>query len=132
MLDSMGFDRVRGERLRQDSLRDIRALLDARFPQNGTRPVRPLDECSPWVTYFAPYPGYFWSFEWHRSDEPDDPVLDRYLDTGTGHIGSNISVRVSGADDDDSLQADYYTALNVWHTTLATGVLEVYLAFEVK
>jgi hypothetical protein len=82
------------------------------------------------VTYVAPYHGYFWSFAWSRSDEADDPVINRYLDTATGHIGSSIRTRLSGADDDDDVYVDYYTSLNVWHTTQGTGVLEAYLAFE--
>lgn len=130
LLDTMGFDHSRGERLRKAYLRDTVKLVDA--GRAVTRPSRrlPLDDCSAWVTYMAPYNGFSWSFVWNRSDEPDDPLLIRYLDTADGHIGSSISTRVSGADDDDSLRAEYYTGLNVWHTTLASGVLEAYLAFE--
>ena len=131
-LESIGFDFQRAERLRQAYLRDTEKLLDRDAVVKPPRRRLPLDECSPWVTYTAPYHGWSWAFAWSRSDEPDDPVLNRYLDSADGHIGSSISVRVSGADDDDSLQADYHTALNVWHTALATGVLEVYLAFEVN
>ena len=131
-LDTIGFDRARGDRIRAAYLREAQKLRDLHSVIAPPTRRLPLDECSPWVTYMAPYHGWSWAFAWSRSDEPDDPVLARYLDSGTGHIGSSISVRVSGADDDDSLQADYHTALNVWHTTLATGVLEAYLAFEVN
>lgn len=131
-LDTIGFDRARGDRIRAAYLREAQKLRDLHPVIAPPTRRLPLDECSPWVTYMAPYHGWSWAFAWSRSDEPDDPVLARYLDSGTGHIGSSISVRVSGADDDDSLQADYHTALNVWHTTLATGVLEAYLAFEVN
>jgi hypothetical protein len=127
LLKAMRFDRARAERLRLDYLRDIRALLDARAV--SAKPPRRLHDCSLWMTYMAPYHGYFWSFVWSRSDEPDDPQLTRYLDA-SGRIGSSIRTRVSGADNDDSLRAEYYTGFNVWHTTQASGVLEVYLAFE--
>ena len=55
---------------------------------------------------------------------------DFEADTTTGHIGSRMNTRISGAGDDDSLVADYYTGLNVWHTAQTTGPLEVYLAFQ--
>ena len=128
-LESAGFDFSRGDRLRATYLRDTQEL---RAPVT-TKPPRgrlPLDECSPWVTYMAPYHGWSWAFVWSRSDEPDDPELTRYLDVADGTVGSSVGTRVSGADDDDFLTAEYYTGLNVWHTTLATGILEVYLAFE--
>ena len=130
MLQALGFDRARAERLRDEYLTATRALVETRTPDR--RPPRrlPLDECTPWVTYTAPYHGFFWSYVWDRSDEADDPILTRYLDTATGHIGSRIATRLSGADDDDFLNVDYYTSLNVWHTVQASGPLEGYVAFE--
>jgi hypothetical protein len=128
VLDAVGVDRARIAALRLPSLAAARDILSGEVP-----PVRAPDEgpcASPWVTYSAPYGGYFWSFNWRRSSNPDNPALTRYLDRTTGRIGSSIATRVSGADDDDDLEADYYTSLNVWHTPLATGPLEVYLAFE--
>lgn len=37
---------------------------------------------------------------------------------------------ISGADDDDFLNADYYTSFRIWHQAIATGPLEAYLAFK--
>ena len=128
VLDAVGVDRARIAALRLPSLAAGRDLLSGDVP-----PIRAPDEgpcASPWVTYSAPYGGYFWSFNWRRSSNPDNPDLARYLDLTTGRIGSGIATKVSGAGDDDYLEADYYTSLNVWHTPLATGPLEVYLAFE--
>ena len=130
LLDAIGFDRVRGARLRKaylDAAKNLLAQGDLLVPR---RPHLDDDPRCPWVTYRAPYGGYSWSYEWHRSDEADDPVLERYLDTATGRIGSSIKTRLSGADDDDSLDAEYYTSLNVWHTALADAPLEGYLAFK--
>ena len=130
LLEQIGFNRVRAERLRKlylDAARKLLNLNDVRIPPGG---IRPHTRCSPWVTYTAPYGGFFWSFAWSRSDEASDPVLTRYLDSYTGHIGSAIETRLSGADDDDFVEAEYYTALHAWHTAQATGPLEGYLAFE--
>ncbi len=128
ILDAAGADRARIAALRQPSLAASRDILAGDVP-----PVRAPDDgpcASPWVTYTAPYGGYFWSFNWRRSSNPDNPALTRYLDPNTGRIGSSIATKVSSAGDDDYLDAEYYTSLNVWHTPLATGPLEVYLAFE--
>ena len=85
---------------------------------------------SPWVTYRAPFSGYAWSYSWDRTSGPANPVLNRYLDASTGAIGSSIDVKDTDAGNDDKLSADYYTGLNVWHTPLSSGALEVYLVFE--
>lgn len=85
---------------------------------------------SPWVTYQPPFSGYVWSYDWHRSSGPANPVLSRYLDTTTGRIGSSIQAKDPDAGDDDDMAVDYYTGLNVWHTPLSTGPLEVYLVFK--
>jgi hypothetical protein len=130
LLDSIGFDRVRAAEVRKEFVRETRRLLTVSDLVVAPPHIPPLDDCSPWVTYTAPYDGYFWSYAWSRSDEADDPMLARYLDTSNGHIGSSIRTRLSGADDDDFVTVDYYTSLNVWHTALATGVLEGYIAFE--
>jgi hypothetical protein len=128
VLGAVGVDRAQVAALRLPTLAAARDILSGDVP-----PIRAPDEgpcASPWVTYSAPYGGYFWSFNWRRSANPDDPALVRYLDPATGRIGSSIATKVSGAGDDDDLEADYYTSLNAWHTPLATGPLEVYLAFE--
>jgi hypothetical protein len=129
ILDEEGVDRAKLRRLQRAYRDDARILL----PHGGLtnlRPPRFPGLCEPWVTYTAPWAGYFWSYQWTRTSNVDVPELSRYLDTATGRIGSSIKSRVSGAGDDDSLVADYYTGLNVWHTAQATGPLEVYLAFE--
>jgi len=133
LFEEIGFDRVRATRLQKAYVKSARRLLgvdDGRV--SGRRPPVLDTGESPWITYTAPYGGYFWSFAWDRSDEASDPVLARHLDPVTGRIGSSINARVSGADDDDFLNADYYTALNVWHTALATGPLEGYVALAFR
>lgn len=132
ILTDIGVDRARVERLQRDYLEAGRKLLEvALVPPPRTR-FPHHDDCTPWVIHTAPYNGYFWSYSWERSDEADDPVLARYLDPVSGQIGSSIRTRVSGADDDDSISADYYTSLNAWHTALETGALEGYLVFEFR
>lgn len=85
-----------------------------------------------WVVYSPPYEGYFWSFEWGRSDEPDDPVLARYLNINNGQIGSSINHRLKGADDNDFVNGVYYTAFQIWHQVQSDGQLEAYLALRVN
>ena len=130
LLDSIGFNRERADRLRKQYTAATSKLLrlrDVHIPPGG---IIVDDRCSPDVTYTAPYAGFFWGFNWHRSDEASDPVLTRYLDMATGECGSAIETRLSGADDDDEVAVDFTTALRVWHTAQATGPLEGYMAFE--
>jgi len=130
LLDSIGFNHKRADRLRKQYTEGISKLLrlrDVHIPPGG---IVVHDRCSPDVTYTAPYDGFFWGFNWHHSDEASDPVLTRYLDMATGECGSAIETRLSGADDDDELAVDFSTALRVWHTAQATGPLEGYIAFE--
>jgi hypothetical protein len=130
LLDSIGFNRERADRLRRQYTAATSKLLqlrDVHFPPGG---IVVDDRCSPNLTYTAPYDGFFWGFSWHRSDEASDPVLTRYLDMATGECGSAIETRLSGADDDDEVAVDFTTALRVWHTAQATGPLEGYIAFE--
>ena len=130
LLDSIGFNRERADRLRKQYLAATSKLLrlgDVRIPPGS---IVVDDRCTPPVTYTPPYDGFFWSFSWHRSDEASDPVLTRYLDMATGECGSAIQTRLSGADDDDDVEVDFLTALRVWHTAQATGPLEGYIAFE--
>ena len=130
VLREHGVDRSQILDLRRPYLREVRGLFSKATDQDPG-PALPLDGCdSPWVTYSAPYAGYVWSYKWDRTSNPQNPVLERYLDTATGRIGSRVETKVSGADDDDTLTAEYYTGLNVWHTPLAAGALEVYLTFE--
>jgi hypothetical protein len=56
-------------------------------------------------------------------------VLTRHLDEATGRIGSSIRTYLSGADDDDFVDAEYYTCFYAWHTALADGPLDAYLVF---
>ena len=130
LLNQYGVDRAQILELRQPYLLKTRDLLSQAaeiFPY-----LNPFDgPCeSPWVTHSAPFTGYSWAFNWHRTSNPRNPVLERYLDTSTGRIGSSIETKVSGAGDDDELVAEYYAGLNVWHTPQMTGPLEVYLTFE--
>ena len=116
LLDSIGFNRERADRLRKQYTAATSKLLrlrDVHIPPGG---IIVDDRCSPDVTYTAPYAGFFWGFSWHRSDEASDPVLTRYLDMATGECGSAIETRLSGADDDDEVAVDFTTALGVRHT----------------
>ena len=128
-LADTGVDLARAETLRRRHIAAVRALFETSVAQISPDRQVPL-ECRPWVTYTAPYDGHFSSSAWSRSDGPDDPVINRYLEPRTGRIGSSISTRLSDADDDESMHAESYTSLNVWHTVLATGVLEGYVTFE--
>jgi hypothetical protein len=132
LLEDIGLDRPRAERLRRDYLVAATRLLEKY--DIGLRPTRnfPGHQCSPWVTYTAPYDGWLWSYSWERSDEADDPVLARYLNHTTGDIGSSIRTRLSEADDDDFVNVEYYTGINVWHTALEPGNIEAYVAFEFR
>ena len=130
LLDSIGFDRERADRLRKQYTAATSKLLQLRDLHMRSGGIVVDDRCSPNVTYTAPYDGFFWGFSWHRSDEASDPVLTRYLDMATGECGSAIETRLSGADNDDEVAVDYITALRVWHTAQATGPLEGYIAFE--
>jgi hypothetical protein len=134
LLKQIQFDRVRAGKLRKSYLNAVRKLLLVVDTGRVSLPRPLLTDFgkSPWVIHTAPYEGYFWSYSWERSDEADDPVLARHLDHISGQTGSSISTRLSGADDDDFLRAEYYTAVNVWHTALATGPLEGYLAFAFR
>ena len=132
LLEEIGVDRALTIRLRKAYLDAVRKLRDFGQLPVPPRDIAPFDCASPWVTYTAPYGGFLWSFAWERSDEPDNPVLVRHLDPMTGQIGSSIEAQLSGADNDDFLTAEYYTALTAWHTALATGPLEGYLAFEFR
>lgn len=135
-LNSIGFDHKRLTKLQRKHLDNIRPLIMT-DQLNRTDHALLLHEPPPyemgsgtWVAYAPPYDGYFWSYNWEHSDEPDDPVLTRYLNQNNGRIGSSISTRLKGADNDDSLNAEYYTALKIWHQVPAAGKLEVYLAIR--
>ena len=130
LLDSIGFNRERADRLRKQYTAATSKLLRLRDVHISPGSIVVDDRCSPNVTYAAPYDGFFWGFSWHHSDEASDPVLTRYLDMATGECGSAIETRLNGADDDDELGVDFTTALRVWHTAQATGPLEGYIVFE--
>jgi len=130
VLRKIGVDRARILEMRLPYLNRAREVLE------GINSVGPLSlphhaPCSnPWVTYRAPFAGYSWSWVWERTSGSPDPVLDRYLDAQTGLIGSKVEIEDTDASNYDYVSADYYTGLNVWHTPLSTGPLEVYLVFE--
>lgn len=130
VLKQLGVDRNEIRELSEPYLIRARDVL-SEFTDGPPRRA-PFDgPCeNPWVTYTAPFNGYVWSYNWTRTSGPDNPILTRYLDLSTGGIGSFIQVTDSDAGDDDKISSDYYTGLNVWHSPLMTGPLEVYLAFE--
>jgi len=107
--------------------RDLMAQSSEALPDN-----EPLaGPCnSPWVSHTAPFGGYSWWYNWSRTSNPRDPVLERYLETSTGRVGSRIETKDPDAGDNDELTADYYTGFSLWHTPQMTGPLDIYLAFE--
>lgn len=132
--DAGGIDRM--TQFKAEYKMKAHSLVD--YDQHSTQGAMIIAEPPPcqgandsWIVYSPPYPGYFWSYEWERSDEPDDPVLTRSLDQNSGQIGSLIQTRLSGADDDDFMNVDYYTAFKLWHQVRETGYLEAYLALRV-
>lgn len=127
LLREIGVDPDRLDRIRRTYSEAVQDLVSR---EDILDPVRLPGECAPWVTYTAPFTGFFWSYAWSRRANADTPVLSRYLDAATGRIGSSIKLRVGDAGDDDRASADYYTGINVWHTAQVTGPLEVFLAFE--
>ena len=129
VLSDAGVELAQVEGLRRPYLVAATDVLSGAADDHPTRAPADGPCASRWVTYRAPFSGYSWSFEWSRSANPADPALTRYLDLQTGRIGSRIETEVSSAGDDDDLVADYYTGLNVWHTPLGTGPLEVILGF---
>lgn len=130
LLDDIGVDYRLIAALQKEYSDRARALNESLTgPLLNTRPDDPFCN-SPWVTYTAPFGGYSWSYNWDRSSGPDDPDMDRHLDVATGMVGSEITSRLTDAGDNEHLTAEYYTGLNVRHTALAFGRLEVYLAFE--
>lgn len=123
-------DEARVEAATRAYLAEAREALEAFRDRIPALPPLPGLCQSPWVTYTAPFAGYSWAYSWTKTSNASTPALDRYLDTGSGHIGSRVEIRVSSADNDDQSTAEYYTGLNVWHVPLMSGPLEVYVAFE--
>ena len=116
--------------LRGPYLKKARDLLGQFATVADPRPPH-ADPCGgPVAVYVPPYDGWSWSYFWERSSGPQDPVLDRYLDSATGRVGSRIRTAVTEAGDDDHLYAEYDTGVDVWHTPQRNGPLEVQLTFE--
>lgn len=127
--EELGFDRGGARRIRKKYVGWVAALFaDGTF----ARPSDVLDGRSPWVTYAPPYAGSFWSYAWDRSGNVSKPVLARYLDQASGRTGSSIRTRLDGADNDDHLSTEYYTCHYAWHTALANGPLDAYLALTFR
>ena len=127
--DELGFHSSGATRIRKKYLEWVKALF-----ADGTAapPSEVLDGRSPWVTYAPPYAGSFWSYSWDRSGNVSNPVLARYLDQASGRTGSSIRTRLDGADNDDHLSTDYYTCHYAWHTALANGPLDAYIALTFR
>jgi hypothetical protein len=130
LADELGLHRARGRRIHRKYVEALHAQWG-----EGTfaAPSEILDPArSPWVTYAPPYAGSFWSYAWDRSGNVSDPVLARYLEEASGRTGSRIRTRLDGADDDDHLSAEYYTCHYAWHTALANGPLDAYVALTFR
>jgi hypothetical protein len=121
--------RVQIVELRRPFLKKARDII-ARAPSlSGIRSPHDRPCGSPFVTYAPPYGGWYWSYYWERTSNPRDPVIERYLESDIGRVGSRIRTSVAGADDDDRVYVEYQTGFNVWHTPQLTGPLEVQLTF---
>jgi hypothetical protein len=126
LIDGMGIDSMKATTLRNGYIKSLLKHLgsDVRNPVNAGVFD---EEHSPWVTYEPPFSGTFTTAIVSRSGGAKTPTRIQYLNATTGEIGSSIATQL---DDDGSLSVDNYTGLNVWHTPLADGPLEVYLVFE--
>lgn len=85
---------------------------------------------NPWAVYSPPYAGWAWMNSWWRTDEPDNPHFEIYLDVVTGSIGSKVHINVHGADDNDNCAALQKTGLNFWYQIPVTGLLEVWVKIQ--
>jgi hypothetical protein len=128
LLDALGVEPERAHRIRLAFRNAIAKTHPFDVDHLDDLTIHPGDEC-PWVTYVAPYAGWFWEYVWSRRGEADVPIFDRYLDSG-GRIGSRLQARVLDSEDDDAAEVEYYTAHHVWHTALEDGPVEGYVALE--
>jgi hypothetical protein len=127
LIDKIGIDSVKVTRLRNAYLKSLQRLLALNEVRNPIPPGLFLDEYSPWVTYEAPFTGSFATCSLSQSGGAKNPSGIQYINKTTGEIHSTLDTQL---DDDGSLSADIYNALNVWHTPLADGRLECYLVFQ--
>lgn len=129
-LCSIGFDRLKANKLRDAHAESLRMLFDDGSLSGPIRDRLP-PRCSPWVDYTPPFAGELFVPRVQKQGDVNDPVVTPYLNRLTGELGSRVQAGVDGAGDDDGLDADYYTAFRTFHTTLASGSLEVSLDFEI-
>lgn len=87
-------------------------LFEQTVGKAGDAPTTPT---GPNQEYRPPFDGWGWSYSRSRSDEPDDPAFERYLNATTGEVGSRSTLRVSGADDADYGSVLYRTAIRQWY-----------------
>ena len=131
LLAELGFDRRRAIKLHEQH---TSALLDLFGDWRSALPIRDRlpPRCSPWVEYRPPFPMEFINSEVDKNGNFRNPVFEPYANRSTGAIGSSLRVVVTEAGDDDRFSGDYYTAFRSFHTTLATGPLEVNLDLEIQ
>src|SRR5688572_7826713 len=128
-LNECGVHRAQILELRLPYLKKARDIL-ARDPSLSGIKIPHDEPCDgPIVTHVPPYSGWYWSYYWERTSNPRVPVIERYLDSATGRVGSRIRTRVDDADNDDRVYVEYHTGFNVWHTPQMNGPLEVQLTF---
>lgn len=135
-LHSIGFNMAKASELRgeyhtriKEALDQIRGKPDE--PNYVVLPeMVPKDVHNPWVVKQAPYPGWAWDYNWHKSDEPNYPSFTNYLDPVAGELGTYTHTHVSGADDSDDSYVRYRTAMRFWYQMPAAGLVEVWMEMQ--
>lgn len=114
---------------------DVRRRSHRGSQELTTHPAIPLrvpydPPCGgPVVTYTPPYRAYYWEYHWQRSSNARVPLMDRYVNSDTGRVGSRLRTSVAHPDNDDRVSVEYYTGINFWHVPQSTGPLEIVLTF---
>lgn len=128
ILKERGVDGLRISQLRRTFLKQALAVMGRPLPAIR---IPHDDACAanPVTTYGPPYGGWYWSFYWERTSNFRDPVIDRYLDTSNGRLGSIIETRILESGDDDRVYVEYRTGFTLQHTPQIDGVLDVKLTF---
>lgn len=135
-LDEIGFDDRAALKLRgkyEAKIRNATAkYLQLPEEPNWVVPPEqvPDDVHNPWAVYGPPYPGWAWSYNWNRSDEPRNPTFSRYLNSSSGELGSYTSIAVAGADNSDYSSVRYRTGVRFWYRIPATGLVEVWMRMQ--
>ena len=119
----------RAQKLRRAFLKKALALMGRPLPAIK-HPHDDACAASPVTMYTPPYGGWYWTLFSDRTPNFREPVVDRYLDTSNGRLGSSITTKILEAGDDDDLYVEYRTGFMFTHTPQIDGVLDVTLTFK--